>query len=341
MATIRLHNLIYLNAWMTLQYNRPMGQKNHAAGASSAGLRTAFFLNFAFTLLEIVVGLFTNSVAILSDAVHDLGDSLSLGLSWYLEGYADRAGDRHYSYGYRRFSLLGALVSTVVLIAGSLLILSEAIPRLLSPQPTNALGMAAFAVVGVAVNGAAVLRLRGRRSMNTRVVTWHLLEDVLGWVAVMIVGLVLLFRPVYILDPILSILITAYVLVNVMRNLRRTVSLFLQAVPEEVHLERFEAQLLELPNVRSTHHTHVWSLDGEHNVLTTHVVVDDDVMPDELVQIKCDVRDLTEGMSLEHCTIEVELESEECGMRPPRAAAEIPVESPGSMPAPRHRADPG
>ncbi|MDX1600202.1 MAG: cation diffusion facilitator family transporter, partial [Anaerolineales bacterium] len=165
-----------------------MGNNHGHTDRPPGGLRTAFFLNLAFTLLEIVVGLFTNSVAILSDAVHDLGDSLSLGLSWYLEGYANRAGDRRYSYGYRRFSLLGALVSTIVLIAGSLLILSEAIPRLLNPEPTNALGMAAFAIVGVAANGAAVLRLRGQRSMNARVVTWHLLEDVLGWVAVLIVG---------------------------------------------------------------------------------------------------------------------------------------------------------
>lgn len=311
-----------------------MSHDHERRSSATSGLRTAFGLNLAFTVLEIAVGLLTNSVAILSDAVHDLGDSLSLGLSWFLERYAGREGDRRFSYGYRRFSLLGALLSTVVLIVGSLFILAEAIPRLLEPQPTNAAGMALFALVGIAANGAAILRLRGRRTLNTQVVAWHLLEDVLGWVAVLIVGLVLLFRPFYILDPILSLMITVYVLVNVVRNLRRTASLFLQAVPEEVQLEQFEEALRSIPKVQSTHHTHVWSLDGERHVLTAHIVVDDDTQPAELVDIKCDIRDLTQDMSLEHTTFEVEFESEECGMRPHQPTPP-PLESPGSWPAPR------
>ncbi len=311
-----------------------MKHSHRPSNGTTSGLSTAFGLNLAFTVLEIAVGLLTNSVAILSDAVHDLGDSLSLGLSWMLERYAGRAGDRRFSYGYRRFSLLGALLSTVVLIVGSIFVLAEAIPRLLEPEPTHAAGMALFALVGIAANGAAILRLRGERTLNARVIAWHLLEDVLGWIAVMIVGLVLLFRPFYILDPILSVLITAYVLANVVRNLRRTVSLFLQAVPEEVQLEEFEAALRKIPRVLSIHHIHVWSLDGRRHVLTAHIVVDDDTRADELIDIKCDIRDLTRDMSLEHTTFEVEFEREECGMRTDEGPP-LPLESPGSWPAPR------
>ncbi len=264
--------------------------------------------------------MWTNSVAILSDSVHDLGDSISLGLSWYLEKVAARDSDRKYSYGYRRFSLLGALVSTVVLIGGSLLVLAEAIPRLLEPVPTNAQGMAIFALVGIAVNGAAVLRVRRGRTMNARVVAWHLLEDVLGWVAILIVGVTLMIRDMPILDPVLSLLITAYVLYNVIRNLRRTLSLFLQAVPEEVQLEAFEREVHDLPGVLSTHHTHVWSLDGEHHVLTAHVVVEDGTTPQQMIQLKCDLRELTGQMSLAHTTFEIEYLNEECGMRPTEEA---------------------
>lgn len=304
-------------------------QHHHDHRASGRGLRTAFFLNLGFTLLEVVVGLWTNSVAILSDSVHDLGDSITLGLSWYLEGVAERAEDRRYSYGYRRFSLLGALISTVVLIGGSMLVLTEAVPRLLSPEPPHAAGMALFALVGIAVNGAAVLRVREGQTMNARVVAWHLLEDVLGWLAVFIVGVTLLFWDLPILDPILSILITAYVLYNVIRNLRHTASLFLQAVPEGVELAAFEDHVHRLPYVRSTHHTHVWSLDGQHHVLTAHVVVDDHCTPQQIVDLKCDLRDMTAEMSLEHTTFEIEYESEECGMR--RVSVEPPTEGQGEL----------
>jgi len=278
-------------------------------------IRIAFFLNLAFTVFEVVGGLFTNSLAILSDALHDLGDSFSLGLSWYMEKRSAQGSDERYSYGYRRFSLLAALVNTVVLIAGSLFILSEAIPRLFNPQHSNAQGMALLAVVGIAVNGLAALRLRGGQTLNAQVVAWHLLEDVLGWIAVLIVSIVLLFRDIHILDPLLSILITTYVLINVLRNLRKTIALFLQAVPESIDLGAVELALLAIPNVKSTHHTHIWSLDGEHHVLTTHLVVEADASKDELLRVKSDVTALAQNLNFEHTTIELEYEDENCAMK--------------------------
>ena len=279
-------------------------------------IRIAFFLNLAFTVFEVVGGLFTNSLAILSDALHDLGDSFSLGLSWYMEKRSAQGSDERYSYGYRRFSLLAALVNTVVLIVGSLFILSEAIPRLFNPEHSNAQGMALLAVVGIAVNGIAALRMRGSQTLNAQVVAWHLMEDVLGWIAVLIVSIVLLFRDIHILDPLLSILITSYVLFNVLRNLRKTVALFMQAVPETIDLNAVELALLSIPHVKSTHHTHIWSLDGEHHVLTTHLVVDADASKDELLHVKSDVTTLAQNLNFEHTTIELEYEDENCAMKP-------------------------
>jgi len=301
----------------------------HDHGSTSNNLRAAFFLNLGFTLLELLVGLWTNSVAILSDSVHDLGDSLTLGLSWLLERRAGRGSDRRYTYGYRRYSLLGALTSTIVLLAGSLLVLSEAIPRLLRPERPNAAGMALFALVGIAVNGLAVLRMRGDGSINARVIAWHLLEDVLGWVAVLIVGLVLLVWDLPVLDPVLSILITLYILFNVLRNLRRTLAVFLQAAPEEFELERVEGQILDLPHVLNLHHTHLWSLDGVHHVLTAHIVVDDQTNSQQIIDLKCDLRELTAELSLEHTTFEIEFEREECGMRPSLAELAASLGQPG------------
>lgn len=281
---------------------------------STGDLRLAFFLNLSFTIIEIAGGIWTNSLAILSDAIHDLGDSLSLGMAWYLETYARKDKDKKYSYGYRRYSLLSALINTVVLIVGSVFILSRAVTRLFNPEPVDAKGMILFAVLGIIVNGLAMLRLRGGKSLNAQVVAWHLIEDVLGWVAVLIMSIVLLFTDLYILDPIFSILITSFVLFNVIKNLRKTLALFLQAVPENMDLEMIENRLLAIDNVCSSHHTHIWSMDGEHHVLTTHLVVEEDTSQDEVLCIKEDINQLSKEMDFLHTTVEIEYGDEKCSM---------------------------
>ncbi|MBN1954347.1 MAG: cation transporter [Anaerolineae bacterium] len=290
-----------------------MGQHDHSHD-TSVNIRTAFFLNLGFTVLEIIGGLWTNSLAILSDAVHDLGDSLSLGLAWFLERYSKRDQDRRFSYGYRRFSLLGALVNTIVLVVGSLLVLSRAIPRLINPEHSNAPGMILFAVGGILINGAAVLRIKDSKSLNARVIAWHLMEDVLGWLAVLIVAIVLVFADIHILDPILSILIALYVLYNVVKNMRETLSLFLQGVPENIDIAAIEGEIARIGNVLSTHHTHIWSLDGEHHVLTTHLVVDGSATKEQVLRIKEDVKQLLKENEFSHVTVEIEYGNADCSM---------------------------
>ena len=259
--------------------------------------------------------MWTNSVAILSDAVHDLGDSLSLAFAWYMERKSGRPRDDQYSYGYRRFSVLGALINSLILIAGAVFVLSEAIPRLTSPEATYAPGMIVFGVAGIVINGIAVLRLRGRSSLNAAVVMWHLLEDVLGAASILIVAILLFFTDWYILDPILSILITGLIVYNVFRNLRSTLRVFLQAVPENLDIGEVEDELLKLDGVKGIHHTHIWTLDGQHHVLTTHAVVDDAADLDAITSLKARVRAKAGELGLWHTTVEVERESEECQVR--------------------------
>ena len=175
---------------------------SHQHGGSTKNLKIAFFINIGFTCLEIVGGFFTNSIAIISDALHDLGDSLSLGLAWYLENKASQKGSTNrFSFGYARFRLLGALVNALVLIVGSIYIIIEAIGRLQNPEPVKSDWMIVLAVIGVAANGYAAWRTKGSTSLNEKVVSWHLLEDVLGWVAVLIVSIILQFKDWYFLDP--------------------------------------------------------------------------------------------------------------------------------------------
>ena len=280
--------------------------------ADLGNIRLAFFLNLFFTILEIFGGLWTNSLAILADAIHDLGDSFALGSAWFLERLSMKKGDVLYSYGYRRFSLLGALISATVLIAGSLFILLHAIPRIFHPQHSYAPGMFLFAVIGIAVNGAAALRLKGSTGINAKMVAWHLLEDVLGWAAVLAVSLILLFRDIPFLDPLLSCLITAYVLFNVLKNLGRTFGVFMQGVPAGTDIEAIEESLRSIEHVMGTHHTHIWSLDGTHHVLTTHVVVDNEVTRDDILKIKGHIRAILDSHDMIHSTVEIEYAGEEC-----------------------------
>jgi len=280
----------------------------------NSGIKAAFFLNLIFTIFEILGGLWANSLAILSNALHDLGDSFSLGLSWFLEKYSRKEKDKLFSYGYQRFSLLAALVNTFILIGGSLFILSEAIPRLIRPEHSKVQGMMIFAIVGIAVNGLAALRLKGGKTFIIRTVIWHFLEDVLGWVAVLVISVTLLFKDIHILDPILSILIASYVLYNVIKNLKKTLALFLQAVPENIDIKEVESKLLAIDNVKSVHHTHVWSLDGIHHVLTTHVVINGKATKEDVLQTKCAIKLLTEKLDFTHSTVEMEYEGELCRM---------------------------
>jgi cobalt-zinc-cadmium efflux system protein len=288
---------------------------HHHTGGSSRDLLVAFALNTIFTLLEIVGGLLINSVAVLSDALHDLGDSFSLGLAWFLNRYSEKESDENYSYGYVRFSLLGALINTIVLVVGALFVLDKTIPRLFNPESFNAPGMVAFAVIGVTVNGLAAWRLRGQESRNVQIVGWHLLEDVLGWSAVLVVGLVSLVVDVPILDPLLSIGITAYVLYNVIGKLRDTVKLFMQAVPGGIDLDEVRQRLLAVEGVQDIHHTHIWSLDGENHVFSTHLIVTADTDKADALCIKQTSRDALRDLGLAHVTIEIEYGDADCSMR--------------------------
>ena len=200
---------------------------NHQHG-SSGNLKVAFLLNLAFTIIEIIGGLWTNSIAILTDAVHDLGDTLSLGSAWYFDRISKRGRSDHNTYGYRRYSLLGGLITAAVLVGGLSVGLWQAFGRLFSPQPVNAQGMIILAVIGVAFNGVAVLRVRKGSSLTERVVSWHLLEDTLGWCAVLIGAGVMAIWDLPIIDPLLSIGISLFVLWNVMRTLRKFLGIFLQ-----------------------------------------------------------------------------------------------------------------
>ncbi len=276
----------------------------------SANIKTAFFLNLAFTIIELAGGMFTNSMAIFSDALHDLGDSLSLAIAWYLEKYAHRAPDYKYSYGYARFSLLGALINSLILIFGSLVIIFNAIGRLFNPAPVRASGMVALAVLGIAVNGVAAWRLFKGTSLNEKVVSWHLLEDVLGWVVVLVGSIVMYFYDLAILDPLLSVSITIYILANVVPKMFMALRILMEGVPTEYPIARLLEQLKQFEQLKDVHHVHLWSMEGQRMLASFHIVVSDDITNQEVISLKQRIRSHLEENGIDHITIEVDYQSE-------------------------------
>ncbi|MEQ6166942.1 cation diffusion facilitator family transporter [Ekhidna sp. MALMAid0563] len=285
---------------------------DHSHNHSEGNVKVAFFLNLSFTVIEVIGGLYTNSLAILSDALHDLGDSLSLGLSWYFQKLSKKGRTKKFSYGYKRFSLLGAIINSIVLVAGSIFILTKAIPELFNPGETNVQGMLYLAILGIVVNGAAVLKLRKGESLNEKVVSLHLLEDVLGWVAVLIGSIIMMYTDAPFIDPLLSVLISLFVLYNVYKNLRKSMLVILQGIPEEVSLEDIKEKLKDISEITDVHDNHVWSMDGEYNILTIHLQLDQDYKLSEQAKLKEKVRSQLKAESINHITIEFEGQDENC-----------------------------
>jgi cobalt-zinc-cadmium efflux system protein len=272
----------------------------------------AFFLNFTFTLIEIVGGIFTNSLAILSDALHDFGDSIALGLAWYFQRLSKKGRDKDYSYGYGRFSLLGALINSTILVVGSVIILANAIPELFNPEETNSIGMMWLAVLGVIVNVLAVFNLKKGNSLNVKVVRLHLLEDVFGWMAVLAGAVIMYFTNWYFIDALLSIMIAIWILWNAWTNLRNSLKIFLQSTPDNIDIQAVHSILSAIPEVKDVHDCHIWSMDGEYNILSIHLIIDPETRLKEQATIKQKAKELLRNESIDHITIEFESMEEPC-----------------------------
>jgi cobalt-zinc-cadmium efflux system protein len=298
---------------------------HHHRGGSN--LKLALLLNLVFVVLEIVGGIWTNSIAILSDALHDGADCFSLGLAWYLQKLSARRADAKFTYGYRRFSSLGALITGTVLVAGLSVIVWNAFQRLLQPEEVKVPGMLAIAVVGILLNGAAAWTLRGGRSLNEKVAGWHLVEDTLGWVAVLLGSAVMMVWDLPLIDPMLALLISCFILWNVGRNLKTVALVFLQSAPPGFDAEAFDRKLAEIPGVIGSHHTHTWTLDGESHVFSTHLVLASDSDRGTIAAAKQRVHDLLRDHAFTHSTVEVELEGELCSVEAARGTAAVPCHS--------------
>ena len=268
----------------------------------------AFVLNLCFSVLEFLGGIFTGSVAILSDAVHDLGDAASIGVSCFLERKSKKQPDESYTYGYARYSLMGGVVSTLLLIFGSVLVTGNAVVRLFHPIAVHYNGMIGFAVAGVFVNAVAAFCTREGESLNQKAVNLHMLEDVLGWIVVLVGAFVIKFTNFVWIDSLMSIGVAAFILINAIKNLKEITDIFLEKVPQGICIEEIKEHIESLDGVLGVHHIHVWTLDGQNNSATMHVVTNG-----ENAEIKQTIRTVLHKYKICHVTLEMEEEPACCG----------------------------
>ena len=271
----------------------------------------ALLLNLSFAVMELIGGIVTGSVAILSDALHDLGDAVSIGLSWSLERKSRKNPDALYTYGYGRYSALGAAVTNAILLLGSVVVAWHGIERLFNSQPIRENGMLVMAVFGVTVNILAAYVTRGGGSLNQKAVNLHMLEDVLGWAVVLVGAVLIKLTGIVQIDALLSIGVAVFIFVEALRGMGAVLDLFLEKTPRDIDLQELTAHLSNLPRVQEVHHLHVWSLDGQNHCATVHVVTD----ATAAASVKMVVRQELQSHGITHATVEIEQPGEDCPHR--------------------------
>ena len=267
----------------------------------------AFLLNLSFSIFEFIGGIFTGSVAILSDSFHDICDALSIGISYFLEKKSKKEANYKYTYGYIRYSILGGIITTIILITGSIFVIVASVKRLFNPVSINYDGMIIFAIIGVIVNMLASYSTKGGHSLNQKSVNLHMIEDVLGWLVVLIGSILMKFTDITYIDSILSILVALFILFNALKNIKRIIEIFLEKTPKNIDIEELKKHILKIDGVYDIHHIHIRSIDGFNNFLTMHAVVDK-----YNHEIKGRIKEELKKHNISHSTIELELKDEIC-----------------------------
>ena len=274
---------------------------------SEKNILIAFILNLGFSIFEFFGGIFTNSVAIISDAIHDIGDAISIGISFFLEKTSKKKPNDQYTYGYVRYSIIGSLITTVILLVGSIFVVYNAVIRIMNPVNINYNGMIIFAVIGAIINFLAAYFTKDGDSLNQKSVNLHMLEDVLGWVVVLIGAFVMKFTNIRVIDPVLSILVALFIFKQAFNNLKIIIDLFLEKTPNDISIEKLKEHILKIKGVEDVHHIHIWSIDGYNNFATMHVVIES-----KNKKIKEEVKNELKGHGIIHSTIEFESVDEHC-----------------------------
>lgn len=310
-----------------MKHNHEHQHEEHHHSDNKNGLTLAFWLNLIFAVIEVVGGIVTNSTAIIADAFHDFIDATAIGIAVLFEKISGKKRSSNFSYGYKRFSLLSALGLSLFLLVGAVFMIKSGIESFIQPKEVNSIGMLWLAVLGVSINGFAFLKIKNgngehhhhahshsrghSHNHNSKAVMLHLLEDVLGWVAVLIGAIVIYFTRWNWIDGILTIGIAAFISYNATKNLIGTLKVMLQAVPENVNIEKLTAELNGIEGVVNIHDFHIWSLDGNYNVASLHAVLESKDNGSENKIYKT-ISELFNKYNIQHPTVQMETNTQDC-----------------------------
>jgi cobalt-zinc-cadmium efflux system protein len=299
---------------------------SHAAGRGQGGGKRDLLIALSITVImmvvEVIGGILSNSLALLSDAGHMLTDNLALLLSFFAMTFASMPATDRRTFGFYRLEILAALVNGIVLVLVSLYIVYEAYLRIIHPQPVAGMLMLVVALIGLIANviGAFVLMKHSHASLNIRGAYLHILGDALSSVGVVIGGVIILYTGWYLIDPLLSILISLVIVYGAWALVKESVSILLESVPSHINIETISSEIQNLVGVREAYHIHVWTITSGVYAMSAHVLIED-----QLVSGSKEVLDrirtlLADKFKIEHSTIQ--LECDKCDLS---LACSLPV----------------
>lgn len=285
---------------------------SHNHSSAEKNISVAFFLNLFFVFIEIAGGIITNSFAILSDAVHDLGDCTALGLAFAFEKISHKKANKKYTYGYSRYSLLSAVITSLILVIGSVAIIFGCFERFKAPEEIKSLPMLIIAVFGVVINGAAALKTSHGKGANERAINLHMLEDVFGWIAVLIGSIFIHFFQWYFVDTLLSLVISLFLLYHSVKNILHTVNVLLEKTPEGFDIDEYTNGISSIPGVENVHHVHIWSLDEENILATVHIRLAKEYFPEKYSETQKYVAEQSKAFGIDHLTLQIDTDNSSC-----------------------------
>lgn len=273
---------------------------------STKNIFIAFILNLVFSIFELIGGFLTNSVSIMADSIHDLGDAISILISLILEKHSNKKPNKDYTFGYLRYSIFGALITCTILLIGSVLVIISAAKRLINPVEVNYDGMLILSVIGIIVNLIATKVTHNTDNINEKTVSLHMLEDVLGWCCVFIGSIIIRFTDMHIIDPVLSIAVSLFILLNVLKGYKNIFEILSEKKPNKIDIEKLKKNIFHIQEVKDVHHLHIWTIDGINNYITLHILIDENILTKDLEIIKKKINDELKEHGINHSTIEFE-----------------------------------
>lgn len=272
-------------------------------------IKRVFWLNLGFGFFEIIGGIITRSSAIFSNAICDFGDALAILVSYLLENISKNKPDKEYTFGYKRYALLGIFFNSMILLICSSLVLYDAFLRILRPVEVNIIGMIIFSIFGIFINGYAMFKTSDKVNLNESKLNLYVIIDFCCWISFLVAAILIKITGWHIIDPLLSMLIAIIMAIKGIKNMFRIINIFTEKVPNDIEIETLENELKQINLVKEVNCLHVWSMDGKDKFLTVQIIMDQKVTKKSYETLLQDIKKKLKEYKINQSTVELEYES--------------------------------